>query len=77
MTASPTLPLKLGALSFTVLWAGWMLWSSGSFDGANMIILAGLGSVAGYVWYRLMRWSFRLMLLLPYDEPAANSGEPS
>lgn len=75
MTASPTLPLKLGAVAFTVLWAAWMLWSSGSFDRASLVILGVCAAIAGYVWYRLMRWSFRLMLLLPYDEPAANSGE--
>ena len=61
----PTTPLKLSAIAFTVLWSGWMLWSSGSYEPANIIILAVCGSVAGYLWYRIMRWCFRRMNLLP------------
>ena len=62
---TPTTPLKLCAIAFTVLWSGWMLWSSGSYEPANIIILAVCGSIAGYLWYRIMRWCFRLMRLLP------------
>ena len=62
---TPTTPLKLSAIAFTVLWSGWMLWSSGSYEPANIIILAVCGSVAGYLWYRIMRWCFRRMHLLP------------
>ena len=61
----PTIPLKLSAIGFTVLWSGWMLWSSGSYTPANIIILAVCGSVAGYLWYRMMRWCFRRMKMLP------------
>jgi hypothetical protein len=61
MTTSPTLPLKLGAIAFTVLWAGWMAWSRGRFDGVSVAVLAVCAIVAGYLWYRLMRWSFRRM----------------
>ncbi|MGH6710187.1 MAG: hypothetical protein ACREEK_14560 [Bradyrhizobium sp.] len=64
---TPTTPLKLSAIAFTVLWSGWMLWSSGSYEPANIIILAVCGSIAGYLWYRMMRWCFRRMRLLPDD----------
>jgi hypothetical protein len=62
---TPTTPLKLCAIAFTVLWSGWMLWWSGSYDPANVIILAICGSIAGYLWYLAMRWWFRRISLLP------------
>ena len=52
----PTARLKLGAVVFTVLWVVWMVWWSGSFDPVNIIMLAVSGVVAGYAWYRVMRW---------------------
>jgi hypothetical protein len=61
----PTTPLKLSAIAFTVLWCGGMLWSSGAYEPANIIILAVCGSVAGYFWYRIMRWFFQRMKMLP------------
>ncbi len=33
-----TTQLKLCAVMFTVLWTGWMLWSSGSLDRVNVIL---------------------------------------
>ena len=60
-----TTPLKLSAIAFTVLWSGWMLWWSGTYDRANVIILALCGSIAGYLWYRIMRWCFQRMKMLP------------
>jgi hypothetical protein len=48
--------LKLSAVIFTVLWTGWMLWWSGSFDRVNVIMLAISGIAVGYAWYRAMRW---------------------
>jgi hypothetical protein len=68
MTASPSLPLKLGAIAFTVLWAGWMMLSSGSQDSVSIVLLLVCAALAGYAWYRVMRWSFRRMMLLPDDE---------
>ncbi|MBR1188807.1 hypothetical protein JQ634_17740 [Bradyrhizobium sp. AUGA SZCCT0240] len=61
----PTIPLKLSAIAFTVLWSGWMLWVGGSYEPAIITILAISGSIAGFLWYRVMRWCFRLMRLLP------------
>jgi hypothetical protein len=52
----PAARLKLSAVVFTVLWTGWMLWWSGSLDRVNVIMLAICGVVAGYAWYRAMRW---------------------
>ena len=51
-----TTRLKAGALAFTVLWTGWMPWWSGSFETVNAVTLAICGAVAGYLWYRLMRY---------------------
>jgi hypothetical protein len=48
--------LKLGALMFAVLWTAWMVCWSGSYDIANVIILAVCGTAVGYFWYRAMRW---------------------
>jgi hypothetical protein len=33
-----------------------MLWWSGSFDRANVMMLTICGGVAGYAWYRAIRW---------------------
>ena len=52
----PVTRLKAGALVFTVLWTGWMRWWSGSSDAANIVMLAICGGLAGYLWYRLMRY---------------------
>ena len=60
---TPTIPLKLSAFAFAVLWSGWMMWLS--HEPATLFITAICGSVAGYLWYRIMRWCFRLMRLLP------------
>jgi hypothetical protein len=68
----PTTPLKLSAIAFTVLWCGWMLWWSGTYDRASVIILAICGAVAGYLWYLAMRWWFRRISLLP-----RNTGDSS
>jgi hypothetical protein len=63
--------LKLCAVMFTVLWTGWMLWSSGSLDHVNVILLSTCGIVAGYAWYRAMRWQFQRSGMLPRrDHPA-------
>ena len=52
----PTARLKLSAVVFTVLWVVWMVWWSGSFDRVNVMMLTICGGVAGYAWYRAMRW---------------------
>lgn len=57
--------LKSAAIAFTVLWTGGMLWWSGEYHPANIIILSACGAGAGYFWYRAMYWSFRRMHLLP------------
>ena len=68
---NPETQLKLCAALFTVLWTGWMLWSVGSFDRVNVIMMATCGSAAGYAWYRAMRWQFRRSGMLPGNENSA------
>jgi hypothetical protein len=63
----PTMPLKYCAIAFAVLWVGWMVWWSGIYQPANIVILSVCGAAAGYFWYRAMRWSFQWMKLLPRD----------
>ena len=65
---NPATPLKLSSVAFAVLWAGFMLWWSGSFDWVNVIMLTICGAAVGYAWYRAMRWQFRRSGLLPRDE---------
>lgn len=69
---NPATSLKLGAIAFTVLWTGWMMWWSGSFDRVSVIILTICGIVAGYAWYRAMRWQFQRSGVLPWNERPAD-----
>jgi glycopeptide antibiotics resistance protein len=64
MTAKPNMALTMGAVVFAVLWTAWMVLWSGSYDIANVIILAVCGIAVGYFWYRAMRWQFRRRGLL-------------
>jgi hypothetical protein len=61
---NPITRLKFSSVLFTVLWTGGMLWWSGAFEPANIIILSICGALAGYFWYRAMRWQFQLMGML-------------
>lgn len=70
----PLLPLRAGAVTFTVLWTAWMMWWSGSYSSANLVVLTLLGAVVGYLWYRAMRWQFERMGMLPRkDDPSGAS----
>ena len=69
--------LKLCAVMFTVLWTAWMLWSSGSLDHVNVILLSICGIAAGYAWYRAMRWQFKRSGMLPrHDHPESRRASP-
>jgi hypothetical protein len=74
----PTMPLKYCSIAFAVLWVGWMVWWSGIYQPANIIILSVCGAIAGYLWYRAMRWSLQWMKLLPRDgaDPGAGHSAP-
>ena len=61
----PLLPLKAGAIIFTLLWTAWMMWWGGSFSSANAVSLAVCGAAVGYLWYRAMRWQFERMGMVP------------
>jgi hypothetical protein len=76
MTTKPTIALKLGAIAFTLLWAGWMMLVSITLDAAGIAILTVCAAAAGYAWYRMMRWSLRRLSVLPEGGEAV-PGEPS
>jgi hypothetical protein len=67
--------LKLSAIAYTVFWIGGMLWWSGEYHPANIIILAVCGTIGGYLWYLAMRWWLRHVRLLPHNgiDPGANA----
>jgi hypothetical protein len=67
----PLLPLRAGAIVFTLLWTAWMMWWGGSFSSAHVVILALCGASAGYFWYRAMRWQFERMGMVPRREDQA------
>jgi hypothetical protein len=52
----PSARLKLATVVFTIFWIAAMLWWSGSLERANIIVTTICGAVAGYGWYRFMRW---------------------
>jgi hypothetical protein len=52
-----------------------MLWSSGSLDHVNVILLSICGIAAGYAWYRAMRWQFQRSGMLPRDDHPADLAE--
>jgi hypothetical protein len=64
---NPVSRLKWSSIAFAVLWTGWMIWWSGIYDAANIVILSICGALAGYFWYLAMRWQFRRMRMLPPD----------
>ena len=59
--------LKWNAVVFAVLWTGGMIWWSGDYDRVNVVMLTICAAVAGYLWYRFMRWHFQRKGLLPRD----------
>jgi hypothetical protein len=64
---NPATRLQLSAIAFTVLWTGWMLWWSGSYDCVNIVMLSICGVAVGCFWHRMMRWQFQRMGMLSYD----------
>ena len=66
--------LKLSAVAFTIFWVGGMLWWSGEVHPASIVILSICGALAGYFWFRAMRWWFRRVRLLPHDGIDSGAG---
>ncbi|QIG94565.1 MULTISPECIES: hypothetical protein [unclassified Bradyrhizobium] len=64
--------LALCSIAFAILWTSGMLWSSGTIDLANVIILSVCGAFAGVAWYYAMRWAFQFMHLVRPPDPPAN-----
>ena len=56
MTFNSGTSLKGGAVVAAILWAGWMIWWSGSLAPANIVILSICGVAFGYVWYVAMHY---------------------
>jgi hypothetical protein len=52
---NPTTGLKLSATCFTVFWTAGMVWCE-TREPASVIITVIGGIIAGYLWYRMMRW---------------------
>ena len=70
---NPTTGLRLSAIFFTVFWTAGMLWWSGTPQPASAVITVIGGCIAGYLWYRLMRW-----LLTAHQVPTETpSGGPA
>ena len=64
---NPITRLKLSSVLFTALWTGGMLWWSGEYHPAYIILLTVCGTIAGYLWYLAMRWVFQHMRPLNGD----------
>ena len=56
--------LKFAAVFFAIFWVGGMLWWSGEYHPAYIILLAVCGVIGGYLWYLAMRFVFRHMHLM-------------
>jgi hypothetical protein len=67
--------LKLGAIFFTIFWIGAMLWWSGEYHPANIVILTICGTIAGYLWYLAMRLTFQCLRPLPLSGDHGAGGE--
>ncbi|MBR0870649.1 hypothetical protein JQ633_09780 [Bradyrhizobium tropiciagri] len=69
--------LILGSIAFAVLWTGGMLWSSGTVDKTDVIILSVCGVFAGIAWYYAMRWVFQHIINVdpPYPLPRNPAAE--
>ena len=59
----PTIPLILSAIAFALLWSGWVAYLS--HEPRTLAVTATCAFVASCLWYRIMRWCFRHMRLLP------------
>ncbi|MCC8984067.1 hypothetical protein [Bradyrhizobium acaciae] len=70
----PAALLTLCSIAFAVLWTCGMLWSSGTIDLANVIILSVCGAFAGVAWYYAMRWVFQLMQFARPSDPPSTPG---
>ena len=56
---NPAISLKWSAIVFALLWTGWMIWFTGSFNAAGVISFAACGVMVGYFWYLAMCFVFR------------------
>ena len=73
---TPVARLKLSAVVFALSWTGWMVWWSGIYEPANIMILTICGTGVGYLWYRGMRSRFDRRGLLPRSSTSARPANP-
>ena len=59
MDTNPAISLKWSSIVFGLLWTGWMVWFTGSFNPAGVISFAVCGVMVGYFWYLAMRFVFK------------------
>ena len=64
MDTNPAISLKWSAIVFALLWTGWMVWFTGSFNSAGVVCSAVGGVMVGYFWYLAMCFVFRRAGLL-------------
>jgi hypothetical protein len=56
---NPAISLRWSAIVFAMLWTGWMVWFTGSFNLAGAVSFAVCGVMVGYFWYLAMRFVFK------------------
>ncbi len=66
---NPTPGLKWSAAFFGVFWTVGMVWLRGAYDPGYILVTAIGGSVAGYLWYLVMRRIF-LLRQAPSEKPS-------
>jgi hypothetical protein len=66
---NPIAGLKWSAAFFGVFWTVGMVWLRGAYDPAYIVVTAIGGSIAGYLWYLVMRWIF-LLRHIPSEKPS-------
>jgi hypothetical protein len=77
MKLNPFTTLKWGSAALAIFWTGWILWWSGSFETANIVILTICGAAFGVAWYFAMRFAFRHMFRLGADGNPSTEAPPS
>jgi hypothetical protein len=68
MTLNSNTSLRLGAVAAAALWTGWMIWSIGSREPADIVIFSICGVAFGYALYVALRFVLVHMRRVPGEE---------
>jgi hypothetical protein len=68
--------LKWGSVVLAIFWTGWMMYWTGSFDVAAIVIWSICGAAFGVFWYFGMRLAFKHIFLLAPDGTPMTPGAP-